>query len=68
MKQAWSNLKSFVTVWLMLLLAVIVVGNLFGLKLDQEILLLFTNITSSVITYYFTKKQNDKEKSEEEII
>lgn len=68
MKQAWSSLKSFVTVWLMLLLAVIVVGNLFGLKLDQEILLLFTNITSSVITYYFTKKQNEKEKSEEEII
>lgn len=68
MKQAWSSLKSFVTVWLMLLLAVVVVGNLFGLKLDQEILLLFTNITSSVITYYFTKKQNEKEKSEEEII
>lgn len=68
MKQAWSSLKSFVTVWLMLLLAVIVVGNLFGLKLDQEILLLFTNITSSVITYYFTKKQSEKEKSEEEII
>ncbi len=66
MKQAWSNLKSFVTIWLMLILGVIIVGNLFGLKLDQEILLLYTNTTSSVVTYYFTRKKNKDDDNDKE--
>ena len=57
MKQAWNDLKSFVTVFMMLLLGTIVVANLFGYKLDDPILLLFTNIITAVITYYFTKKE-----------
>ena len=68
MKKAWSDLKSFVTVWLMLLLAIVVIGDMFGFKLDQEVLLLFTNITSSVITYYFTRKKNKEDEEKEETI
>lgn len=68
MKKAWSDLKSFVTIWLMLLLAAVVIGNMFGFKLDQEVLLLFTNITSSVITYYFTRKKNKEDEEKEETI
>ncbi len=64
MKQAWTDLKSFVTIWLMLILAVVVVGNMFGLKLDQEVLLLYTNLTSSVITYYFVRKKNKETENE----
>ena len=60
MKKAINDLKSFVTVWLMLLLGVIVVANLAGLHLDDPILLLFTNTLTAVVTYYFTKKE-DKE-------
>ena len=60
MKKAINDLKSFVTVWLMFLLGVIIIANLAGLHLDDPILLLFTNTLTAVITYYFTKKE-DKE-------
>lgn len=68
MKKAWNDLKSFVTIWLMILLAVVVIGDLFGYKLDQDILLLFTNIITSVITYYFTRKKNKDDEDKEDII
>lgn len=68
MKKAWNDLKSFVTIWLMILLAVVVIGDLFGHKLDQDILLLFTNIITSVITYYFTRKKNKDDEDKEDVI
>ena len=59
MKKAWSDLKSFVTVTLTIALILICLVSLFTDKtLDQELLLLFTNITTSVFTYYFTKKDD----------
>lgn len=58
MKKAINDLKSFVTVWLMFLLGIIIVANLAGLHLDDPILLLFTNTLTAVITYYFTKKED----------
>lgn len=58
MKKAINDLKSFVTVWLMFLLGVIIIANLAGLHLDDPILLLFTNTLTAVITYYFTKKED----------
>lgn len=64
MKQAWSDLKSFVTIFLMFLLGIIIVANLFGHKLDDPILLLFTNIITAIITYYFTRKNTNKEGGE----
>ena len=60
MKQAWSDLKSFVTIAMILLLFVIVVANLFGCTLEQNILILVTNLITAVFTYYFARpKQND---------
>lgn len=59
MKQAWSDLKSFVTIFLMIMLGVIIVFNLLGYKLDEQVLLLFTNIITGVITYYFTRKNKE---------
>jgi uncharacterized membrane protein len=65
MKKAWSDLKSFVTVTLTLtLVAIIIVSLFFDKKLDQNLLLLFTNITTSVFTYYFTKKEDTTKKAE----
>lgn len=65
MKKAWSDLKSFVTVTLTIALILICLVSLFTDKtLDQELLLLFTNITTSVFTYYFTKK-DDSVKNDE---
>ena len=66
MKQAWSDLKSFVTISMVVLLFTIVIANLFGATLDQPILLLVTNIIKTVLTYYFTRKKEDKEDKKEE--
>lgn len=57
MKQAWSDLKSFVTISMIVLLFIIVIANLFGMEISQPILLLVTNLISNVLTYYFTRKK-----------
>lgn len=67
MKKCINDLKSFVTVWLMLLLGIIVVANLFGKSLEQEILLLFTNTITGVITYYFNRKPSGEEVKQDDI-
>lgn len=67
MKKAWNDLKSFVTIWLMLLLGVVIVADLFGYELTDPVLLLFTNTLTAVITYYFTKKEKKEEELEESI-
>jgi len=59
MKQAWSDLKSFVTVAMVLILLVIVVADLLGATLTDNILILVTNLITAVFTYYFTKKKDD---------
>lgn len=65
MKNAWNDLKSFVTVTLTLTLVAIIIISLFTDKrLDEKLLLLFTNITTSVFTYYFTKKTNKSDENE----
>ena len=62
MKQAWSDLKSFVTIAMILLLFIIVVANLFGCTLEQNILILVTNLITAVFTYYFARpKQGEDE-------
>ena len=61
MKKAWSDLKSFVTVAIIIILACIIGFDVFGLKLSDNLLLLFTNLATSIFTYYFTKKDTDKE-------
>ena len=72
MKKAWEDLKSFITVSMILLLFVIVIANLLGSNLTENLLILVTNLITAVFTYYFTKKsdnvetkENNSEESEE---
>lgn len=60
MKKAWNDLKSFVTVAMIVILAIIVIADLFGAILTDNILILVTNLITAVFTYYFTKKESDK--------
>ena len=66
MKEFWTDLKSFVTVAMIVILAAIIVCNLFGMKLDDNLLLLFTNLITAVFTYYFTKSDKKKEEVADE--
>lgn len=68
MKKAWEDLKSFVTVALTLaLIGLIIFSLVTGKTLEEKLLLLFSNLTTSVFTYYFTKKNNDKEEIVENV-
>lgn len=58
MKQAWTDLKSFITVSMIVLLLIMVVANLFGFNLSDNLLVLVTNLITAVFTYYFAKKDN----------
>lgn len=68
MKNAWDDLKSFVTVAMVTLLFVIVIANLLGANLAENILILVTNLITAVFTYYFARQKNEKEEQKEEII
>ena len=61
MKQAWEDLKSFITVSMIILLFIIVIANLFGATLAENLLILVTNLMTAVFTYYFTKKSANAE-------
>lgn len=61
MKQALNDLKSFITVAMIILLFVIVIANLLGFNLAENLLILVTNLITAVFTYYFTRKVEDKE-------
>lgn len=63
MKQAWSDLKSFVTITVMVtLVALMIVVTIYqNWEIFQLIFTLFSSVTSAVITYFFTKKSKDKE-------
>lgn len=58
MKQAWTDLKSFITVSMIVLLLIVIVANLFGFTLSDNLLVLVTNLVTAVFTYYFAKKDN----------
>lgn len=60
MKKALNDLKSFVTVAMVVILAIIVIADLCGATLTDNILILVTNLITAVFTYYFTKKDVDK--------
>ena len=61
MKKALTDLKSFVTVAMITLLFVIVVANLCGATLADNLLILVTNLITAVFTYYFTKTEKKEE-------
>lgn len=64
MKQAWNNLKSFITVAMILILMGVIIADICGFALSDKLLLLFTNLATSIFTYYFTKK-NTADESED---
>lgn len=61
MKKALTDLKSFVTVAMIFLLFIIVIANLCGATLAENILILVTNLVTAVFTYYFTKKESGED-------
>ena len=62
MKQAWNDLKSFVTVAVILtLVALIIIMAIKGnWDMFQIVFTLFSSVTASVITYFFIKKSESK--------
>lgn len=62
MKQAWNDLKSFVTVaFTITIIALVVIIALQGnWDMFQLVFVLFTNIATAVFTYYFTKKEKEE--------
>lgn len=60
MKKALDDLKSFVTVAMIILLFIIVIANLLGATLAENLLILVTNLVTAVFTYYFTKKESEE--------
>lgn len=62
MKQAWNDLKSFVTVAVTLTLVALIIIMAIQENWDifQIVFTLFSSITSSAFTYYFTKKNESK--------
>ena len=68
MKQIINNiaklidLKSLITLSLIITLEILIIK---GVKLDNDLFLLFSNITTMVITFYFTKKEKEEVKSNE---
>lgn len=61
MKEFWNDLKSFVTIAMVILLFVIVIANLFGKTLADNLLILVTNLITAIFTYYFAKKEKGDE-------
>lgn len=63
MKQAWSDLKSFVTiVFTLTIIALVIIVAIQG-KWDifQIVFTLFSNLCTAVFTYFFTKKPSKEE-------
>lgn len=52
------DLKSIITLSLIITLEVLIIK---GAKMNDDMFLLFSNLTTMVITFYFTKKENGKE-------
>lgn len=63
MKQAWDDLKSFVTITVVVtLVSLLIITAIYqNWEIFQLIFTLFSSVTSAVITYFFTKKTNKEE-------
>lgn len=59
MKKAWGDLKSFITVGMVIILGIIVIADLFNYSVTDNVLILVTNLITAVFTYYFTKKESE---------
>lgn len=63
MKQAWTDLKSFITISVIITLVTLLIITAVkeNWEIFQLIFTLFSSVTASVTTYFFTKKSNNKE-------
>lgn len=61
MKQAWNDLKSFVTIAFTLTIITLVIVVAIKGKWDmfQIVFTLFSNLATAVFTYFFTRKSKD---------
>lgn len=67
MKQAWKDLKSFVTVAFTITIITLVFITAFTSEdMFKLVFVLFTNVTTAVFTYYFTQKKQTKNDESEE--
>ncbi len=64
MKQFWTDLKSFITIAMVGLLYVIIIANLLGFTIQENLLLLVTNLITSVFTYYFAKSSANNDNTD----
>jgi phosphotransferase system glucose/maltose/N-acetylglucosamine-specific IIC component len=66
MKQAWSDLKSFVTISVILTLMALVIITAVQQNWDvfQVVFTLFSSVTMATITYFFTKKKDEEKMAE----
>ena len=55
MKQAWSDLKSFLTIIMTIAMIVILI---FNIEVNQAVFALFSTAYGSMITFFFTKKSS----------
>lgn len=62
MKQAWKDLKSFVTIafTITMIVLLIIVAIKENWEIFQIIFTLFSSVTSSVFAYYFSKGKIEK--------
>lgn len=69
MKQAWSDLKSFVTIAFTLTIIILVIVVAIKGKWDifQIVFTLFSNIATAVFTYFFTRKKEETIEGSEEL-
>lgn len=58
------DLKSIVTISLIITLEFLIIK---GVKLEDQMFLLFSNITTMVITFYFAKKDKKENPTDEEV-
>ena len=63
MKQAWSDLKSFVTVAMTIAMVVLL---FIPYEVNKEVLMLFSTSYGAIMTYFFNKKDKNKESEENE--
>ena len=65
MKKIIVDLKSLITLMVTTeVIFLVTFVTITGAKIDSNIFLLFSNLTTMVFTYYFSKKSADKEKIE----
>lgn len=68
MKQAWDDLKSFVTIafTLTIISLVVIVAIKGNWDMFQIVFTLFSNLAAAVFTYFFTRAKSKEENIEKE--